>query len=1084
MMIDYKQHLSVQQKLSGSFLGRQSEYGNLIMQPSADLSMVVPKMSHVCAQAPAEKGFSTFAIDFLMGGVSAAVSKTAAAPIERVKLLIQNQDEMIKAGRLSQPYKGIGDCFGRTIKDEGFGGHGRSPFLHNSREDMMIDYKQHLSVQQKLSGSFLGRQSEYGNLIMQPSADLSMVVPKMSHVCAQAPAEKGFSTFAIDFLMGGVSAAVSKTAAAPIERVKLLIQNQDEMIKAGRLSQPYKGIGDCFGRTIKDEGFGLLWRGNTANALNFAFKDYFKRLFNFKKDRDGYWKWFAGNLASGGAAGASSLFFVYSLDYARTRLANDSKAAKKGGERQFNGLVDVDKKTLASDGIAGFYRGFNISCVGIIVYRGLYFGLYDSLKPVVLTAGLASYPIDTVRRRMMMTSGEAVKYKSSMDALSQIIKNEGAKSDIYIVPVDQTQLRSKNLKEKMSQPANPAHTPANSAIRNTTGKGSKQTPDSNSGCLPADKLRKICEKHYNQILPIMAEKAHQEKLQGLQMRLTYGESSLRNSQTQFSESESCDRKKRPKKKDKAQSSRQEGHVPHGLRAYSPAKAGKGQANPPKKPNNAPRHGHANGKRSTSRSYTRTKELYDSENNHDLGGHWKSKKHRSNDEGDLSQPWLCEETDPFTARIRNFEVPKRTRMPVNVKTYDGTGDPDDHLEIFQAAAKIERKTFLGNYSQQKKYIKDPVEIHYIKQREGESTEAFMERFKAESMHVSGAPECMKISGFMHGITNPDLIKNLNDNISKFVDEMISVTTTFLRGEVAAANQSKKKAPPAWKHQEANHRPNFDKRLDFKSQHKSNRRQDRFTPLTKTQKEILAMNTVKFKASPPMTGPAENGTRTNSASSMAIKDTAQTNPRRHKTASSAVWVSEKSKRSIYRSRNVKIPSERRNSDDPQYYHHTSGMQDGKKERAGTDRNKAIQEEIAKLVETEIMREVHYHDWLSNPVMMAKEDEEKMAFHTNQGVFCYTRMPFDLKNAGVTYQRLVDKAFEKQIGQNLEVYVHDLGIKSHTEGEILRDIEETFHNLKRINMKLNPKKCTFSTEEGAFLGHIVSMKGSRPAQKKWKQ
>lgn len=121
-------------------------------------------------------------------------------------------------------------------------------------------------------------------------------------------------------------------------------------------------------------------------ALNFAFKDYFKRLFNFKKDKDGYWKWFAGNLASGGAAGASSLFFVYSLDYARTRLANDAKAAKKGGGgRQFNGMIDVYRKTLASDGIAGLYRGFNISCVGIIVYRGLYFGMYDSLKPVLLT---------------------------------------------------------------------------------------------------------------------------------------------------------------------------------------------------------------------------------------------------------------------------------------------------------------------------------------------------------------------------------------------------------------------------------------------------------------------------------------------------------------------------------------------------------------------------------------------------------------------------------------------------------------------------------------------------------------------------
>jgi len=265
------------------------------------------------------------------------------------------------------------------------------------------------------------------------------------------------TAFLIDFSMGGVAAAVSKTAAAPIERVKLLIQNQDEMIKVGRLATPYKGIGECFKRVIAEEGFVALWRGNMANviryfptqALNFAFKDQFKRMFGYKLERDGYWKAFAGNIASGGAAGAASLTFVYSLDYARTRLANDAKGAKKGGaERQFNGLIDVYKKTLKSDGIAGLYRGYAISCVGIVVYRGLYFGMYDSLKPVVLqgaikdsflasfllawgitiTAGLASYPIDTVRRRMMMTSGEAVKYRSSMHAFSEIMKKEGTAS--------------------------------------------------------------------------------------------------------------------------------------------------------------------------------------------------------------------------------------------------------------------------------------------------------------------------------------------------------------------------------------------------------------------------------------------------------------------------------------------------------------------------------------------------------------------------------------------------------------------------------------------------------------------------------
>lgn len=97
-----------------------------------------------------------------------------------------------------------------------------------------------------------------------------------SPVFVQAPSEKGVKGFLVDFLMGGVSAAVSKTAAAPIERVKLLIQNQDEMIKAGRLSEPYKGIGDCFGRTIREEGVLALWRGNTANVIR-----YFPTQVNF-----------------------------------------------------------------------------------------------------------------------------------------------------------------------------------------------------------------------------------------------------------------------------------------------------------------------------------------------------------------------------------------------------------------------------------------------------------------------------------------------------------------------------------------------------------------------------------------------------------------------------------------------------------------------------------------------------------------------------------------------------------------------------------------------------------------------------------
>jgi solute carrier family 25 (adenine nucleotide translocator) protein 4/5/6/31 len=270
-----------------------------------------------------------------------------------------------------------------------------------------------------------------------------------------APAKKEKLGFWEEFMIGGCAAGISKTVSAPIERVKLLVQNQDEMIKQGRLTEPYKGVMDCFHKVHQQEGVLAFWRGNWANviryfptqALNFAFRDTFKTMFPWKVSKDGYLKWFCGNMMSGGLAGASSLVFVYSLDYARTRLANDAKSSKKGaGERQFNGLIDVYRKTFATDGIGGLYRGFVVSCVGIVVYRGCYFGFYDTAKPLIMgetenffanfalgwvvtiAAGIASYPLDTVRRRMMMTSGQAVKYKNSWDCTTTIVRNEGVAS--------------------------------------------------------------------------------------------------------------------------------------------------------------------------------------------------------------------------------------------------------------------------------------------------------------------------------------------------------------------------------------------------------------------------------------------------------------------------------------------------------------------------------------------------------------------------------------------------------------------------------------------------------------------------------
>ncbi|CAN1296878.1 ADP,ATP carrier protein ER-ANT1 [Linum perenne] len=260
--------------------------------------------------------------------------------------------------------------------------------------------------------------------------------------------------------MGGTAAVVSKSAAAPIERVKLLLQNQGEMMKRGQLRRPYMGIRDCFKRVLREEGMLSFWRGNQANviryfptqvyfhslpAFNFAFKGYFKSKFGRSKEKDGYAKWFIGNVASGSAAGATTSLFLYHLDYARTRLGTDSRECRINDRRQFKGLLDVYRKTWSSDGIVGLYRGFGVSIIGITLYRGMYFGIYDTVKPILLVgslegnflasfflgwsittvSGVCAYPFDTVRRRMMLTSGQPNKYRNAVHALREIVRVEG-----------------------------------------------------------------------------------------------------------------------------------------------------------------------------------------------------------------------------------------------------------------------------------------------------------------------------------------------------------------------------------------------------------------------------------------------------------------------------------------------------------------------------------------------------------------------------------------------------------------------------------------------------------------------------------
>nr|XP_027093621.1 uncharacterized protein LOC113714021 [Coffea arabica] len=205
--------------------------------------------------------------------------------------------------------------------------------------------------------------------------------------------------------------------------------------------------------------------------------------------------------------------------------------------------------------------------------------------------------------------------------------------------------------------------------------------------------------------------------------------------------------------------------------------------------------------------------------------------------------------------------------------------------------------------------------------------------------------------------------------------------------------------------------------------------------------------------------------------------------------------------------------------------------KRRHFGPERSKAISDEVDKLLPAKMIHEVQYPTWLSNPVMvkkdtggwkmcveftdlnkacpkdcyplpridalvdsamgyevlcfldafkgyhqigMSEEDQEKTAFYTDRGTYCYTTMPFGLKNAGATYQRLINRLFKNQIGRNVEAYVDDILVKSLATSSFLSNLREVFGVLRDSRMKLNPKKCVFGVTSGKFLGYLVSHRG----------
>ncbi len=248
-------------------------------------------------------------------------------------------------------------------------------------------------------------------------------------------------------------------AAVPLlERVKIVLQTQSANAQISA-DQKYNGIGDAFKRIAKEQGVSSFWRGNTANclryfptqAMNFAFKEKYQSIFVRPEKEVGFAMFFAGYLAAGAAAGATSLTVSYPLEYTYTRLAAD--VGGPDGKRMYNGLIDCIGKTFKSDGIAGLYRGYTTSVAGIVVYRAGYFGLYDfsktsflpslnlkekSFQLILAKFGVAlsidifsamlAYPLDTIRRNLMMQSGRAdVLFNNASGCVKYIMAKDGFK---------------------------------------------------------------------------------------------------------------------------------------------------------------------------------------------------------------------------------------------------------------------------------------------------------------------------------------------------------------------------------------------------------------------------------------------------------------------------------------------------------------------------------------------------------------------------------------------------------------------------------------------------------------------------------
>ncbi|GJY14946.1 reverse transcriptase domain-containing protein [Tanacetum coccineum] len=315
---------------------------------------------------------------------------------------------------------------------------------------------------------------------------------------------------------------------------------------------------------------------------------------------------------------------------------------------------------------------------------------------------------------------------------------------------------STNEQTPLSQPT--------SVIRNTLGK--EQTLQDLVRPISDEALREYCDKNYRQILPIIGEKVHQEKvhqekLKAVKARLNFEETSRHSESGIPSRKRSLKERLGPRHPRRMSGSTE----PRRGRSKSPREKGLERRTLFKRLDSGVFHRLGDKEKNVStrsrdsrhrESSRRAEALSESEGS--AGGHWKSKskKQKSSVEDDLSQPWAAAKTErwamPTWCHMFNSTLTGNARV-----WFDNL--PQESIDSYDDL----RKAFLKNYLQQKKCIKDPIKVHNIKQRDGESIKEFVRRYKLECRDMKGAPKCMKISGFMHRITNPELVKRLRDKI---------------------------------------------------------------------------------------------------------------------------------------------------------------------------------------------------------------------------------------------------------------------------------------------------------------------------------